>query len=462
MRTLFVLILAAVVAACAPRPSVRSLSSGEARNEDISLKSRIEQTAGRTLIVFVHGMGDHCPGYALHRRVGWFSAGVTTNLGLAPPKHSLESVDIPDFETRDPVSHLVMQRLQYTYPDGSHPVDAVEITWSGLTRWLKDKQLAFDLSDPTTKSGPADTLRPGQDIRDCVDVVGGGYDQPRVWVNKVLKDGLMDRSLSDVVIYVGSYGPKIEREIADALCRTFREDWSPVRKSPDGTPVRCLWPGDASVPYNDVVFITHSLGSRVVYDTMLELANVRMRPDSQVFSVETISAAKPTITQVLNNKLAIYMMANQLPMLGLSATKPSQSSADDPARLLQIAEFRESDAKTRAPGASSAFSLAGQSSLARSDPLFQLPFVRRADAEALDIVAFNDANDLLSYSLPDWYSGLAGVTNIDVTNVYVHNATRWFGIVENPAAAHTKYVNNPAVWKAIACGVVAESAQHCN
>ncbi len=275
MRTLFVLILAAVVAACAPRPSVRSLSSGEARNEDIFSQEQ-NRTDRRADIDRVRAWdGGSLSRYALHRRVGWFSAGVTTNLGLAPPKHSLESVDIPDFETRDPVSHLVMQRLQYTYPDGSHPVDAVEITWSGLTRWLKDKQLAFDLSDPTTKSGPADTLRPGQDIRDCVDVVGGGYDQPRVWVNKVLKDGLMDRSLSDVVIYVGSYGPKIEREIADALCRTFREDWSPVRKSPDGTPVRCLWPGDASVPYNDVVFITHSLGSRVVYDTMLELANVR-------------------------------------------------------------------------------------------------------------------------------------------------------------------------------------------
>jgi len=455
MRTFLMALLAVLMASCA-QPVVRTVTSTPTLT-DWALKAKIEQAGervgGKTLIVFVHGMGDHCPGYALDRRIGWFSEGVTSLLGLAKPSHDPTPVMIPDFENGDPASFLVMRKYEYAYPDGSHPVDAVEITWSGLTRWLKNKQLAYDLSDPTKKSGPADTLRRGDDIRDCIDVVGGQYDQPRVPINKALKDGLLDRNLADAVIYVGSYGPKIERETADALCRIFQGDWADVRHAPDGKPVRCTWPAVPTLPYTNVLFVTHSLGSRIVYDTMLELSNTRMRPDSEVLKPDVIAAAEPTIKRVMDNATSMYMMANQLPLLGLASAKPTQSSADDPVRLLEIFESsRIEGVQFDRSGQNSALSRASESTLARSDPLFKLASLRGPAAKPLDIVAFNDANDLLSYSVPNWYAGLAGFATVNVTNVYVRNATRWFWLVENPSAAHTGYMSNDNAWRTIACG----------
>jgi hypothetical protein len=155
----------------------------------------------------------------------------------------------------------------------------------------------------------------------------------------------------------------------------------------------------------------------------------------------------------MDNATSMYMMANQLPLLGLAAAKPTQSSADDPVRLLKIFESsRTQSIQFDRSENLAALTYASESTLARSDPLFKLASLRSAAAKPLDIVAFDDANDLLSYSLPNWYAGLAGLATVSVTNVYVRNAIRWFGLVENPAAAHTGYMTNDAVWKTIACG----------
>ena len=440
---------------------------------DNGLRQKIAAAPGRTVIIFVHGIGDHCPGYAIDRRLGWFSSDVVKTLGLkAVAAGKTDRLVVPDFDNGDEDSTLVLQRDRYTVGDDQKQVEAIEITWSGLDRWLKDNQLGYDLSTRRQPSPPPEKLKRGDEILDCVKPVGGEFSQWRVPVNRVLKDGLLDRNLADAVIYAGSYGPVIERGVADAMCRILKEeDWSGARATES-----CNW---TTVPVDKTtrfLFVTHSLGSRIVYDTVLELRGTQMRPDSVVFKPSIVAAAAPAIDLLLRNTTAIYMMANQLPMLGLADARPETKSANGgmPARGMLSAPLITSAqeqplAETPAEHLNAQGSAWIEATKGKSDPFVAFALARGeaisrefvANSPTLDIIAFSDPNDLLSYSLPDWYGRSAGLANVRVTNVFVKNSIRWFWLFENPAKAHSGYMTNDDVWKAIACGASSGMRPSC-
>ena len=449
------------------------------------LRTNIQSAEDRTVILFLHGMGDACPGYAIDEKLGWLSIDVEKSLHIqrsspnSDPHKADDTLTIPDFDTSDPKSTLVVQRNRYTSTDTGKEVDAVEVTWSGLDRWLKDNQLGYDISTRRLPSKPPDQLNRGDSILNCVDAVGGGYDQSRVPVNRFFKDGLMDRNLADVVVYVGSYGPKIIREFADAICRVVKDD--PLNGQ---ATERCDWSKAPSTFSTHFMFVTHSLGSRIVYDTLLELSGKHTRPDTLVLEPDGLAKGGAAIRTLMSNTKAIYMMANQLPMLGLAYASPKLTSSEGPIRLEEISRQASSRtvpteaATSLQPSSATAAKRRQAKRLAISsanehydDPILSLA-TRRADTVSqaiplstpprLDIVAFSDANDLLSYSLPEWYNDLADATGVYVTNVFVHNGIRWLWLLENPQTAHLGYITNQReVWKVIACGATKNLKPSC-
>jgi hypothetical protein len=70
----------------------------------------------------------------------------------------------------------------------------------------------------------------------------------------------------------------------------------------------------------------------------------------------------------------------------------------------------------------------------------------------LDVVAFSDPNDLLSFIIPPWFEQDMGNLQFQITNVSVQNAFHWLHIYESPTAAHDQYMANSEVWKVIRCG----------
>ena len=91
-----------------------------------------------------------------------------------------------------------------------------------------------------------------------------------------------------------------------------------------------------------------------------------------------------------------------------------------------------------------------------ADPLQRFLALRQAfprSAERrfseLTLVALTDPNDLLSYRLlPSRYAS----PMVHVADVLVSNQPTYFGLLENPATAHTGYFSNPDVGRLIACG----------
>ncbi len=55
--------------------------------------------------------------------------------------------------------------------------------------------------------------------------------------------------------------------------------------------------------------------------------------------------------------------------------------------------------------------------------------------EKVQVVAWSDPTDVITYRVPR-------IGDVEVVNLYVRNATHWFGIFESPTKAHGDYAKN--------------------
>jgi predicted alpha/beta hydrolase family esterase len=170
----------------------------------------------------------------------------------------------------------------------------------------------------------------------------------------------------------------------------------------------------SSLEKYNIVFITHSLGSRIIMDALGEIV--------ETLNDEQIVAGHPALISKMQAKeMTVFMLSNQMPLL--------QIGLPAPAVVGQIAGYcREG----------------GQN------------FARRA-FKKLDIVAFTDPNDLLSYSITQDFvdhhldSRMCPV----VTNIHINVAERLsaFGIdVVNPISAHGNYDSDERVIELVSHG----------
>jgi hypothetical protein len=206
------------------------------------------------------------------------------------------------------------------------------------------------------------------------------YDRRRAPINGLLKSKLMNDCFADALIYVGARGP----EIREGIRRALHEIRTQRQASPE-TPL---------------FLIAESLGSKVLADAIMEAVDARS-PDAGLL-VETLASLQQ-----------IYMGANQIALLELA----DSSAAVSPLATLPSIE-RLRGAIATAPG-------------------------RAADDETLQIVAFTDPNDMLSYELP---------ASVDGVDVIVSNKPTILWLFESPWGAHTGYLDNPSFWEVVLCG----------
>jgi hypothetical protein len=222
-------------------------------------------------------------------------------------------------------------------------------------------------------------------------------------LNADLKFQLLDARLLDAVMYAGAYKTTLKQSLSQTLCRVVRDDGSgPVAEGPP-----CSWSevGTQVAQTRRLIFLTHSLGGRMIFDVLADLLNDRT------------SAAYA----VLRNGFQVYMFANQISLLELT------DHADPVARFEGNAVIRFSRA------------LRG-------------PALEHNDAASGQFVAFNDPNDVLSYQLPDHIMLELGAAG-QAANLTVSNAATWFGLIESLTSAHDGYLVRGRIWRAITRGV---------
>jgi hypothetical protein len=237
----------------------------------------------------------------------------------------------------------------------------------------------------------------------CFDVVGGNHVCPansgatvgeRARFNGDLKDSLLDECLADAVFYAGEKGhDAIGEAVQEALVRTLPQ--RPGRNRP-------------------LIVYTESLGSKILFDAL---------GDPRHWATAAFAGWYQRPVQV-------FMGANQLPLLSLATdpTLPATAAMQSPLSSVE----RQTNLVARI--------------VAGTRPLGVL--AQRQGAQRL-VVAFDDPNDVLSYTLRPYGSTHPEVTFIDVL---VSNATEYARLIESPLDAHTGYRDNPDVQRMIACG----------
>ena len=332
-------------------------------------------------VLSVHGIGEHIPGYS-----GRLTENLMPALGLPIKTNTRKEIVLWEpAVSDDPVGRLSVEL--YMSPDRARRLVFYELTWSEVFDEER-RSLAFDNSTE--------------------------YAFRRTELNGFLKQFFNDR-VPDVFIYLSKARAKIFASVQQSFCWMTSGDWEDL---PNQASERCKLRNEERVRFaqqDDFAFITHSLGSRIAIDVLQDETGLVYRPEGY------ISEALADVFR--ERELPIYMLANQLPLIGLS--------------IEPLSVQEQTDAYCSPEGA-----LADQRALKK-----------------LSIYAFSDPNDLLSYPIPPNLARryvdsrlCPSVTNISIN---VTQPINFFGISEvaNPAAAHSDYDHDERVIEIIAHGV---------
>ncbi|MGZ8902409.1 MAG: hypothetical protein ACXW0H_02530 [Methylobacter sp.] len=340
---------------------------------------------GKTKVLMVHGVGDRIPGYSTE-----FLEKLSNELKLTAKSSNYKDMQLMSFSDPEKrLGNLRVTRLQNE--NSSRELWFYELTWSEITRDQK-ALLAFDNS--------------------------GEYSYRRAEVNDMLKKFSNDTG-PDPIIYLGESRDLILRAFAQAFCWMSKDSWDEI---PGDGRHGCDFTTGLGDNFNqdEIVFIAHSLGSRITIDSITRMVSFLEHPEKKS-TLHTIDRMKRDSLQ--KKHVQIFMLSNQLPMLQLGRELPEVAA--------QKADYCNSN-----------------SSKYRSR-LF----------DKTSIVAFNDPNDLLSYAIPHDFTEkyLDSRLCINVTNVNINVAkvVDAFGLGKfaNPMEAHVGYSKDDRVVALIARGI---------
>jgi hypothetical protein len=350
-----------------------------------------EANPQRLKVMMVHGIGTHPPGYSTR-----FQRNLTESLGLTRRKALIREIGLraPNFHGDEPLGHLRV--FHYMNEPGTRELLFYEVSWSEITTPAKST-LNYDTS--------------------------GEYAYRRSDINQMLKVFLNDR-LADPMAYVGENHEKILHSVGAGICWMTTSDWDDLPPTGAAACQGFLYTDLNDLLEDEFVFVTHSLGSRIVTDAFQEHARIaRDVIDKIAHTPESQRKLKDLIDAFKYKQMRMYMLANQLPLLELGAAPPPVVG--------QIDAYCE-------PGGSK--------------------YDERYLSE-LSIIAFSDPNDALSYAIPVDYENkyldsrlCPMIVNVSVN---VADPINLFGLGDfvNPMTAHSSYEDDERVIGLIVGGI---------
>ncbi len=240
----------------------------------------------------------------------------------------------------------------------------------------------------------------------------------RTAVNNFMKS-FLNNHISDPLIYLGTARVQILASVQQAMCWMTSGDWNDYPSQSDR---HCDLDDPQRLDFfkkDDIAIITHSLGSRISVDALQAMAEDAISREGSLYR----HAGGPIQQKSFN----VYMLANQLPLLQLGRK---------PARIRDQIED------------------------------YCAPEGRKHDERLineLNIFAFSDPNDLLSYAIPPKFAEenidsrlCPTLTNISI-NVAQPISILGLSEVANPLEAHVGYDNDERVIAIIAHGIGTKS-----
>lgn len=375
-------VFASVLIGCATPYSTPSLNPENAQFPGI--RAAWESSPNHDVrVIFVHGM-------CTHTQTSWITNGWDQDMKSYFHSVSIRANTLPAVEG--------VKLYGREYHIGRNIISARFLIWSGLTADAK-RSLYFDNS-------PTFTQAPGE------------FTWTRASLNEELKESLVNDCLSDAVIYAGQRGPAIQAKLEAAICVALDGTW---------VPGNCEFPRSQTHPNRQILLVTESLGSRIVFDAITALQKHAARQGTE--QLAAFDEAVAPITE-------IFMLANQLPLLALARNTTANELTGT-----SSAGFGSMEAALQVLGKARARHLKREHASGK----------RATFGGPITLVEFSDPNDLLSYRIPPSDISIVGA-DVHIANVIVSNSPTYFWFVENPLPAHTAYANNAAVLRLLLDG----------
>ncbi|MBV1934342.1 MAG: hypothetical protein KUG59_06615 [Parvibaculaceae bacterium] len=256
------------------------------------------------------------------------------------------------------------------------------------------------------------------ELKDSEDFVVKSFENPgsdfpytRAKLNRKVKQKLMNDCLADAVIMAGVNRKQTYEYVREGLCTFLGGKFT--------GPKECRL-ADNEAPDTKRAIIAESLGSKIVADAVYDL-----EPAPGLVQEKIFEARLSTIRQ-------IFLVSNQIPFLSL---------AGDPEDRSKNQSEDETESKPE-------------------DPLQRMVsrILKKASAvnqtAPIQIVAFTDPNDLLSYRLTE--ESFPDKKKVRLVNVIVSNGYTISPLIipsfERPDLAHCDYFGNPHVLGMIVMG----------
>ncbi len=342
-----------------------------------------------TKVMLVHGMGSPESGYSMR-----LQKNLTRTLGLTVVTRRPKEIKLRS--QRFQSEHLGEVKIwRYLNDKRTRELLFYELNWSDIVD-EKKQALAYDTS--------------------------GEHGYKRASFNQVVKE-FLNSHMSDPLIYTGSSHGRILESVIQGSCWMFYSEWDEL---PDEGTRTCDWVQHAEVQDfsdDEFVYITHSMGSRIVVDTLQRnVEEIDKRLDSELTPKDRKKAQR-ILGAFQNERIHIFMMANQLPLMQLGRDTPKITG--------KIGDYCREDG----------------------------PTYHDRILNDLLIVAFSDPNDVLSYAIPPEYADRymdsrlcptivnASINIVPVTKIFK------IGEVANPFEAHQAYDNDPRIIELITQGI---------
>jgi hypothetical protein len=260
-------------------------------------------------------------------------------------------------------------------------------------------------------------------------------------INRGLKTGLEDWGFSDVFLGVGPLRPMIEEGIRQLVAKSAAFDpraAAGLNTLAQGRPAYDWRAQLENGSSDDQVFVavTHSMGSFLLLDAFDP--NTAAQPWRAAEQGATPDVAERQALQyVVERTGLIYFFANQVPILELAnLTIGPASPAEAAGQGTQAAPAAAQAAATLESGLIEKWSQV-------HNAFEQRLHATQAGAQTrIQIVAFSDPSDLLTWRVPE-------LRDVDVFNLNVQNGVHWLWLIESPSAAHDNYAKNKKVIRAI-------------
>lgn len=338
-------------------------------------------------VMMIHGVGTHKEGYAARMKDNLSKALKLTVWS----KNDKNITLLNPLNKKDEIGNLRVTRMQSE--DLKKTLIFYELTWSSITSREKEI-LEYDNSDE--------------------------YGYKRAVFNRSMKSFLND-TIPDPMIYLVDKKQQILNAAKEATCWMLSSNWENLKDKEKGICQVSSYNQIKDLSRENIVYITHSLGSRILLDSVIdvadEISNLKVNPDSP-----NAEEAEQIINMLRQKEITVFMLANQLPLLQIGRPKPNVTNA--------IKDYCQKKGNK---------------------------YQKRVFKE-VKIIAFSDPNDLLSYSIPQEFVNeyidsriCPSVTNVEINIADVISA---FGVgVVNPVSAHTEYDNDEHVVEIIAHGI---------